>query len=553
MSEEEEQFCLPRYEDIPESEHGTVLREVLGICAKLLEINKRQETQLQLQQERIHYLEEQVACLKDEIAILKGEKGRPDIKPSNLNKAKHDNNQQDRKKDKRSGKGKKSKKLQIHKTEILRPSKIPTGSVFKGYEDYIVQDMKIGLHNVKYRRARYQAPDGKTVCGELPKEIQGTHFGHTLRSYILMQYFQQHVPQRLILKQLWEFGVQISAGQLSLIITTNGHRSFHQEKEAVLRAGLSVSSYINVDDTGARHKGKNGYCTHIGNELFTWFSSTKSKSRINFLGLLRTGHADYVIDEVAREYMKSQRLPNQQINLFSTDQVIPDSSSWQQHLKKLGIVSEPHQRIATEAALLASIFSHGLSPKLIVLSDDAGQFNVAGLLNALCWIHAERTIKKIIPFSETNRLAQERVREQIWNFYQNLKQYKLSHSEQDKITLQKQFDQIFLQNTCFQSLNLALTRIWKNKAELLLVLDRPEIPLHNNLSENDIRDYVTKRKISATTRSDSGQQARDTFLSLKKTCNKLHISFWQYLLDRTSQSNMVPQLSTIIHLAAQAN
>ena len=69
------------------------------------------------------------------------------------------------------------------------------------------------------------------------------------------------------------------------------------------------------------------------------------------------------------------------------------------------------------------------------------------------------------------------------------------------------------------------------------MLRRPEIPLHNNLSENDLRDYVKKRKISATTRSDAGQQARDTMLSLKKTCQKLGLSFWRYLLDRVSQQN----------------
>ena len=64
---------------------------------------------------------------------------------------------------------------------------------------------------------------------------------------------------------------------------------FHLEKEHILAVGLQVSSYINVDDTGARHKGKNGYCTHIGNEYFSWFESTESKSRINFLKLMRAG------------------------------------------------------------------------------------------------------------------------------------------------------------------------------------------------------------------------------------------------------------------------
>jgi hypothetical protein len=61
-----------------------------------------------------------------------------------------------------------------------------------------------------------------------------------------------------------------------------GKQHFDQEKDDILRVGLQVSSYINVDDTGAKHQGNNGYCTYIGNELFCWFESTASKSRIIF-------------------------------------------------------------------------------------------------------------------------------------------------------------------------------------------------------------------------------------------------------------------------------
>jgi hypothetical protein len=65
-----------------------------------------------------------------------------------------------------------------------------------------------------------------------------------------------------------------------------------------------------------------------------------------------------------------------------------------------------------------------------------------------------------------------------------------------------------------------------------MVLERPEIPLHTNGSETDLRDFVKKRKVSGGTRSDEGRQCRDSFASLKKTCRKLTISFWQYLKDR---------------------
>jgi len=113
-----------------------------------------------------------------------------------------------------------------------------------------------------------------------------------------------------------------------------------------------------------------------------------------------------------------------------------------------------------------------------------------------------------------------------------------------------QFDGIFQEDTCFITLNFTLKRLYNNKTELLLVLDRPEIPLHNNASKSDIREYVKLRKISGGTRSDFGRKCRDTFVSLKKTCRKLDFSFWEYLKVRIIGWNSIPQLGQImIHRA----
>ena len=120
----------------------------------------------------------------------------------------------------------------------------------------------------------------------------------------------------------------------------------------------------------------------------------------------------------------------------------------------------------------------------------------------------------------------------------------------DKKPLSAMFDEIFTQTTSSASLNAALKRINNNKSELLLVLERPDIPLHNNGAENAIREYVKKRKISGSTRSESGRQCRDTFTSLKKTCRKLDISFWQYLKDRIEKIGLIPDLSDLIQQRA---
>ena len=183
---------------------------------------------------------------------------------------------------------------------------------------------------------------------------------------------------------------------------------------------------------------------------------------------------------------------------------------------------------------------------MAIISDDAGQFNI--FLHALCWVHAERTIHKLIGFTPKHIQLQETTRSDIWELYRALKKYQICPSQSQKKILEAQFDELFTRQTEWVSLNEALQRIYNNKSELLLVLSRPDIPLHNNLSENDIREYVKRRKISGSTRSDSGKLSRDTFTSLKKTCRKLGVSFWEYLRDRIHLRNKIPPLWEIMTL-----
>lgn len=148
------------------------------------------------------------------------------------------------------------------------------------------------------------------------------------------------------------------------------------------------------------------------------------------------------------------------------------------------------------------------------------------------WVHAERLVHKLDTFTDRHHAAQTRVRGLIWDFYADLKAYRLRPSPRRAGALRKQFDRIFLRRTGFVTLDRLLKRLHANKAELLMVLDRPETPLHTNGSENDIRCYVTRRKVSAGTRSDVGRDCRDAFLGLAKTCDKLGIAVWDYLGSR---------------------
>ncbi len=351
------------------------------------------------------------------------------------------------------------------------------------------------------------------------------------------------------------FGIVISKRQVARLLIA-GKQSFLDEARAVLRAGLTNAAWITADDTGARHKGKNGFCTQIGNAHFTWFGTTDSKSRLNFLELLRAGHGDYVVNDEALAYMRARALAGPVIARLSEhpDRVFADRTAWSAHLERLGVtalkVHPDPALIATEGALWGSLKAHGLLADTVIVSDDAGQFNVGQ--HGLCWVHADRLVHKLDTFTDAQRTAQNRVRRLIWLFYDSLKAWRRHPSPARKATLSARFDRIFGQKTGFATLDRLLARLRANKRELLMVLERPDIPLHTNGSENDIRCQVTKREISGGTRSDAGRDCRDAFLGLMKTCAKQGIAFWDYLGARLNVPDRqhIPDLAQIVSALA---
>jgi hypothetical protein len=200
--------------------------------------------------------------------------------------------------------------------------------------------------------------------------------------------------------------------------------------------------------------------------------------------------------------------------------------------------------------LLGGLIARGVSPELVVLSDGAPQFVI--LVHAACWIHAERPLAKLVPHNEEHRAAIEQVRGQIWELYQDLKAYREQPREAQCPVLESRFDALVEQRTGYPSINGVLKEMRDHKADLLRVLERPEVPLHNNAVESDIREYVKRRKISGGTRSEAGRRCRDTFASLKKTCRKLGVCFWEYLQDRVRGLDRLPRLAELIRQKAQA-
>jgi hypothetical protein len=196
------------------------------------------------------------------------------------------------------------------------------------------------------------------------------------------------VPRLVTL--LRSFGILICKRQV-LRLLIERQDDFLTEARDTLRAGLSSAAWITVDDTGARHKATNGFCTQIGNAHFAWFGTTGSKSRLNFLELLRAGHDDYVINAEALAYMRQRALAAHVIARLveHPERRFVGRKAWNAHLEALGIpalkVNPDPVMVATEGALWGSVRAHGFLPDTVIVSDDAGQFNVGQ--HGLCWVH----------------------------------------------------------------------------------------------------------------------------------------------------------------------
>ena len=271
-------------------------------------------------------------------------------------------------------------------------------------------------------------------------------------SYVLHQYYQAHVTQPLLLAQLHDWGIDLSSGQLNHLLT-EGHDAFHQEKAELKAAGLATSPYLQADDTGARHQGRNGYCTYIGNERFAWFASTDSKSRVNFLELLQADRC-YEINAEALAYMAERGLAAGHCERLAAHPVVlTEADAWTTHLRRHLIDSPRAVALATEGALIGGLAAQGFNLDIGLVSDDAGQFDL--FVHGLCWVHAERPLSHLVPLNESDRRAIAWVRQQVWFVYRDLKAYRQQPDSAAKAPITAGFEALCAtETTCEPLLSL---------------------------------------------------------------------------------------------------
>lgn len=485
--------------------------------------------------------------LRDEIARLKNLPPRPPFRPSGMEKAAGDKTIIGKDPAPRP-RGPKKDTKRVTREEVL-PARVPHGSRFKGYKDCFVRDLVLRVEVVRYRRECWVTPDGDTIIAPLPAGIRGG-FGANLQRFCLMLHAHGQVTTQRLTTLLNDVGVEISKRQVVRFLTERLD-GFHAEDAAVLHAGLVSAPFVTVDDTGARHANCNFHTTHIGGEHFTAFRTAPAKSRLNFLALLRGNYQDYVLNDAALVLLEDRQVDPVLLARLkrSGPQRFTNQVPFLEYLAAHGIdiFDQDLIRPFAEAGIWGAIRHHGLVGNAVIVSDDAGQFRVG--THALCWVHTERLLQKLMPATPSQVKQVETLRDLIWHFYKALKAYRRRPGPRAALGLQVRFDRIFSIRTGYGDLDKLLFRLRRRKPELLRVLERPEIPLHTNASERDLRGFVIKRKISGGTVSRNGRQARDSMLGLMKTCQKLGLSFWHYLGERLGISTSrpsIPPLATMI-------
>ena len=498
--------------------------------------------------------------LRDEIRLLKKLPRRPDLKPGGL-AASGSGRSRKEGKGRRKGRGPRRGNPDLCRREVkLTLEDVPEGAERKGNQAHTVRDIVFHAEEVTWLREVWRFPDGSRHVAPLPAGVaEGrSQYGPGVKALVIMLYHQCQSTVQRIAALLNGLGLGISARQVRRFLNDET-RVIVEEQQEVLRAGMESAAWINVDDTGARHGAANGYCTVIGNDVFTHFRSTGSKSRLNVLECLCAGDVSYSINDAALEYMGRMKLTGKAVRLLASHRQrrFADADEWRAHLSVLGIdrmtVFPDPVKIASEGAVWGSICDAGHIAGTVILSDDAGQFNV-GDAHALYWVHAERLVRKQRGSSEFQRRRVDAVLDDVWGYYRELSAYRQAPCRARAEALSLRFDKIFRQRTGHASLDNLLRRLKANKDELLRVLEYPATPLNSNLAENDIRAHVTRRKISFGTRSESGRAARDACLGALKTCNKLGVPFWAYLRHRLGVAGAaeVPRLAEIITQRATA-
>jgi len=493
--------------------------------------------------------------LRDELNRLKGEQGQPKLKPNKKPASREAGNyssERERYKPKARHKASKKAALKIDREEVARvePSRLPTDAEFKGYKEVIVQDLKIETDNVRFWKEKYYSPaEQKVYVAELPAGYEG-QFGPGIKATTLVLYYAINTSEAKIKEFFEHVGISISAGQISNLLIKKQDQ-FHVEKESLYQAGLGSSPWQHIDDTGLRVNGVNQHTQIVGNPLYTAYVTTESKDRLAVLEALLNGQAlSFRLDAVTYAWLNQVTIPASALAALQHWPQAQDldrntiTALLDEHLPTLGA---QHRRYILEAAAVSAYHAQQEFPVVqLLLCDDAPQFKRLTQELAACWVHDGRHYKKLNPLIAHHRQKLDEFLVRYWDYYHQLLTYKHQPSPQEADRLANAFDTLFSETTDYAALDERIAKTKAKKSSLLMVLQHPEIPLHNNPIELEARRRARKRDVSFGPRTPDGKKAWDTFLSLAATTKKLGVSFYHYIHDRVSRTGQIPALAELI-------
>ena len=499
--------------------------------------------------------------LRDENSRLKGEQGQPKIKanrPKRPRSVSSDySSERERHKGKAWSKRSKKKAIRIDREQVLKVASeiLPADAEFKGCEDVVVQDIVFGTDNICFHKEKYYSPsEGKSYLAALPRGYEG-QFGPGIKSLSIAMYYAAQMTEPKILELLRSVGVQISDGQVSNLLI-KGQDEFHAEKDAVYEAGLGSSPWHNLDETGTRVNGQNQHCHIVCNPLYTAYHTTVSKDRQTVIDVLRNGRPrSFLLNDEAAGYLEKVGLSaetRQKLSGLPQEERLDEATMHgllAQHLP--GLSSRQCKWVLDAAAVAAYHVERSYPVARLLVCDDAHQFRWVTEDLGLCWVHEGRHYKKMTPYVAQHRKLLDEFLGRFWRFYDQLLSYREQPTPQERERLNRGFDDLFSTVTGFDALDERIAKTRAKKRSLLMVLEHPEIPLHNNPAELGARMRVRKRAISFGPRTAAGAKAWDSFMTLAATAKKLRVSFYHYMHDRISGANQMPSLASLIESRAK--
>jgi Transposase IS66 family len=515
---------------------------------------------IEQQQVEIKELREENQKLRDENNRLKGEEGKPDIKANKKKGFKNDHSsEKERKTPTEHSKRSKNETIKVDREEIVTypKEKLPPDAKFKGYEEVIIQDILFKTDNVLFRKQKYYSPQtGKTYLAALPEGYDG-EFGPGIKALVMSLYYGGNMTQGKLLEFLEDIGISMSAGYLSNLLIKNSD-VFVAEYQEVYESGLASSPWQHFDQTGARVGGVNHTTNVICNPLYTIYQTTRNKDRLSVLKVLQnTTGLEFMLNSLTYELLENFNLPTKWINQLK---LLPTLTAFTEtefnvlvdgYLSKLGSVGRAR---VYEAAAITFYHQQSTIPVIkTLLCDDAPQFKLLTSDLALCWVHEGRHYKKLSPFIPCHQKILDNFLDKFWIYYRKLLAYRDSPNPDKASELRLEFWILFASETGYEQLDERKRLTAAKAEELLLVLEHPELPLHNNPAELAARTMVQRRKISYATQTELGTKAWDIFMSLVATTRKLGISFFEYIRDRILKLGDIPCLGNIIREKSSSN